>query len=201
MKRGYFVPKKSRAMLRDSVSDKILDHTEYLVVKKGVKNLTVSTILKDLNITNRVFYNRFHNIDEVLNIIYERVVLKMRENINIKPEPGMSYYDYVQKLMISCLEDTYDLKNRFSQYSFEHDSLSKSNYEWWLEEIGKLINYGIENGYIDKSVDVHNLSICVWCFCRGCNADAVTRNISRDEAIECMKAGFSYFIEGVKSKK
>lgn len=191
---------KSRALLRDSVTDRIVEYTENLVVNQGVENLTVSTILKGLNITNRVFYNRFHNIDELLNVIYERVVYKMRENIDVVPTDGLSFFEYVQRIMIKCMEDTYDLKNKFSQYTFEHDSLSKSNYEWWLEKIGKLIEYGIENGYIDKSVDVHNLSICTWCFCRGCNADAVTRNISKEEAVECMKSGFMYFLEGVKAK-
>lgn len=191
---------KSRALLKDSVTDKIIDYTENLVVNQGVEKLTVSTVLKGLNITNRVFYNRFHNIDEVLNIIYERVVLKMRENINVTPEPGMDFYEYVERIMIKCLEDTYDLKNKFSQYTFEHDSLSKNNYKWWLDKIGQLISYGIDNGYINKNVNIHNLSICAWCFCRGCNADAVTRNISKEEAISCMKSGFLYFLEGVKSK-
>ena len=85
---------KSSVVIRDSVSDRIIELTEDLVVKQGVKSISVSMLMKKLGMTNRVFYNRFHNIEEVLNIVYERVVIKMRDNINTGVNPQMSFYEY-----------------------------------------------------------------------------------------------------------
>lgn len=189
---------KSSVVIRDSVSDRIIELTEDLVVKQGVKSISVSMLMKKLGMTNRVFYNRFHNIEEVLNIVYERVVIKMRDNINTGVNPQMSFYEYVEKLIVMCMEDTYDLKNQFSQYMFEHDSPSKNNYEWWIEKIKELINFGIENGYLKEGLNADDLSYFIWCFCRGCNLDAVMRNVSKEDAVRCLKAGFECFLEGAK---
>ena len=189
---------KSSVAIRDSVSDRIIELTEDLVVKQGVKSISVSMLMKKLGMTNRVFYNRFHNIEEVLNIVYERVVIKMRDNINTGVNPQMSFYEYVEKLIVMCMEDTYDLKNQFSQYMFEHDSLSKNNYEWWIEKIKELINFGIENGYLKEGLNADDLSYFIWCFCRVGNLDAVMRNVSKEDAVRCLKAGFECFLEGAK---
>lgn len=191
---------KSSVVIRDSVSDRIIELTEDLVVKQGVKAISVSMLMKKLGMTNRVFYNRFRNIEEVLNIVYKKVVLKMRDNITAGTNPRMNYYEYVEKLIVMCMEDTYDLKNQFSQYMFEHDSLSKDNYEWWIKKIKELINYGIENGYLKENLNADDLSYFIWCFCRGCNLDAVMRNISKEDAVRSLKAGFKCFLEGAKKK-
>ena len=196
--RVYSVRKKNGTLLRDEVSEKIVETTEYLVIQQGVKTLTVRMVLKELGVTNRVFYNRFHNIDEVLNIVYEKVVLKMRENIQFPPTPGVDFFEYVEKVVLQCLLDTYELKKEFSQYTFEHDSLSKNNCDWWIAKIRELLLYGIEQKLLKEDLDVDTLSYFVWCFCRGCNADAVTRNISKEDAARSMKTGFSYFMEGIK---
>ena len=53
-------------MIRDEMSERIIEVAHVIVQNGGVSALTVREILKRLNITNRVFYNRFHNIGEVL---------------------------------------------------------------------------------------------------------------------------------------
>ena len=49
-------------LITDEMSFKIIETTENLVTTNGARNINVRQILKELEITNRVFYNRFHNI-------------------------------------------------------------------------------------------------------------------------------------------
>ena len=191
---------KPSVIIKDSVSDEIIELTEDLVIKQGVKTLNVRMLMNKMGKSTRVFYNRFRNIEEVLNIVYKKVVIKMRDNLrNVASESrDTDYFAYVEKLIVLCMEDTYDLKNQFSQYAFEHDSLSKNNYEWWIKKIKGLVKFGISNGYIRDDLDVDAISYFLWCLCRGCNADAVMRNISKEDAVRSLKAGFACFLEGAK---
>ena len=193
---------KPSVIIKDSVSDEIIELTEDLVIKQGVKALNVRMLMNKMGKSTRVFYNRFRNIEEVLNIVYKKVVIKMRDNLRDIASEGRDtdYFAYVEKLIVLCMEDTYDLKNQFSQYAFEHDSLSKNNYEWWIEKIKGLVRFGISNGYIRDDLDVDAISYFLWCLCRGCNADAVMRNISKEDAVRSLKAGFACFLEGAKKK-
>ena len=193
---------KPSVIIKDSVSDEIIELTEDLVIKQGVTTLNVSMLMTKMGKSTRVFYNRFRNIEEVLNIVYKKVVMKMRDNLRDVASEGRDtdYFAYVEKLIVLCMEDTYDLKNQFSQYAFEHDSLSKNNYEWWIEKIKGLVMFGISNGYIRDDLDVDAISYFLWCLCRGCNADAVMRNISKEDAVRSLKAGFACFLEGAKKK-
>ena len=193
---------KPSVIIKDSVSDEIIELTEDLVIKQGVKTLNVRMLMNKMGKSTRVFYNRFRNIEEVLNIVYKKVVIKMRDNLRDVASEGRDtdYFAYVEKLIVLCMEDTYDLKNQFSQYAFEHDSLSKNNYEWWIEKIKGLVRFGISNGYIRDDLDVDAISYFLWCLCRGCNADAVMRNISKEDAVRSLKAGFACFLEGAKKK-
>ena len=59
-------------LIVDEMSQKIIDVASYLATTEGAHNVNVRKILNHLGITNRVFYNRFHNIEEVLNIIPEK---------------------------------------------------------------------------------------------------------------------------------
>ena len=47
----------------DGTSDEIVASVRRLACERGYASLTVRDVLKDLHITNRVFYNRFANID------------------------------------------------------------------------------------------------------------------------------------------
>lgn len=192
--------RKSSAVIKDSVSDEIVEMAEKLVSEQGVKTLNVRMLMNEMGKSTRVFYNRFRNIEEVLNIVYEKVVVKMRDNLKnaLKNSEKSDYFTYAENLIVLCMEDTYDLKNRFSQYAFEHDSVSAKNYEWWIEKIKTIINYGISNGYVKEDLDVDASAYFLWCLCRGCNADAVMRRVSKEYAVHSLKTGFACFIEGVK---
>ena len=78
---GVTLPNEKEQLISDEMSEKILEAAENIVMTCGAGTLKVRKILTTLNITNRVFYNRFHNIDEVLAIVYENTTLKIRESI------------------------------------------------------------------------------------------------------------------------
>ncbi len=186
-------------LITDSVSEKIIRVTERLVTEKGADGVSVSEVLRTLGVSNRVFYNRFHNIDEVLKIVYKNLVVRMRKNIQLEISDGEDFFEYARSIIVNSLTDTYDLKKNFSQYTFEHDSISEDNRIWWTSKIKQLFNYGIEKGILKSDLDTDTLSYFLWCLCRGCNADAVSRNLTKEEAAKCLLAGFDYFVEGVKA--
>lgn len=187
-------------LITDDVSEKIISVTERLVTEKGADGVTVSEVLRVLGVSNRVFYNRFHNIDDVLKIVYKNLVIRMRKNIQLEMPTDKDFFEYARSIIVNSLTDTYDLKKNFSQYTFEHDSISEDNRIWWTSKIKQLFNYGIEKGILKKDLDTDTLSYFLWCLCRGCNADAVSRNLTKEEAAKCLLSGFDYFVEGVKAK-
>ena len=187
-------------LIKDAVSDNIIEITEKLVTEKGANSVTASSVIRALGVSNRVFYNRFHNIDEVLKIVYSNLVLRMRKSIQIEISANEDFFEYAKRIIVKSLMDTYDLKRNFSQYTFEHDSISEDNRIWWTTKIKQLFKYGMDRGLLKKNLDTDTLSYCVWCLCRGCNADAVSRNLTKEEAAKCLLSGFNYFIEGVRAK-
>ena len=188
---------KCAGLIVDEMSDRIVETAKSLVTLHGVSNLTVRRILKELNITNRVFYNRFHNIEEVLDIVYKKTTLKIRESITEDFDNSTDFFDHVMDVVVTSLVMSYETKMQFNQYVFENDSLSQSNYEWWTGRIKKLIDYAMEHDYI-KQVDSDVLSYSLWCFCRGYNADAVGRKIPKEEAVANFKYSFNFILEGLK---
>ena len=188
---------KCAGLIVDEMSEKIVETAKNLVTLQGVSNLTVRRILKELNITNRVFYNRFHNIEEVLDVVYKNTTLKIRESITDDLDSSTDFFEHVMDVVVNSLVMSYETKMQFNQYVFENDSLSQSNYEWWTGRIKKLIDYAMEHDYI-KQVDSDVLSYSLWCFCRGYNADAVGRKIPKDEAVANFKYSFNFILEGLK---
>lgn len=184
--------------ISDSISDSIIDIAEKLVKKDGAHNITVRKILDELGTTNRVFYNRFRNVDDVLEILYTKLVLKMQRTVKSDIDPDKDFFGYVMDLGVKALTATYEIKMEFSRYMFEHDSLTNANRIWWTNEIEKIISRGKKLGVL-KNIDDDKLAYSVWCFLRGYNADAVLRKMSVDEAIDNFKFGFGCFLEGVKT--
>ena len=202
LKDGVFKMTEMKApptMIRDEMSERIIDAAQSIVTCAGAGALTVREILKRLNITNRVFYNRFHNIGEVLAIVYRNTVLKVRESIsaNVEGKDKDEFFEYVNEILTSLLTISYDTKKQFNQYVFDIDSINRSNFEWWFGEIKKLIEYAKSQNFI-KDVDTDVMSYSIWCFCRGYNADAVGRNVPREIAIKNFKYSFSVLLDGMK---
>lgn len=184
-------------LICDEMSQRIIETAEHIVTASGADSLTVRKLLQTLGITNRVFYNRFRNIGDVLKIVYKNTVLKIRESVVADFDGETDFFERVTDMVIKSLISSYDKKMQFNSYVFENDSLSQSNYEWWTTEIKKLIVYAKEHEYI-KDVDENVMSYSIWCFCRGFNADAVGRKLPREEAVQQFKYSFGILLDGMK---
>ncbi len=186
-------------LITDEMSEKIINTAEMLVMSNGANNITVRQILKELDITNRVFYNRFRNINDVLAIVYRNTVVKIRESLpeTFEANSWEEFYQKTMEIVVGSLTNSYDHKMKFIHYVFENDSLSKSNFLWWKSEIKKMLDYAMAKGFI-KQVDSDVLAYSIWCFVRGYNADAVSRNLPRDEAVEHFKYSFDFLLEGMR---
>ena len=64
--------------IEDDLTKKIIDVATKIAYDDGVGEVTVKRILDEMGVTNRVFYNRFSNINEVILIIYNDIVDKIR---------------------------------------------------------------------------------------------------------------------------
>ncbi len=179
------------------MSERIIGIVENIVLSSGAENITVRQVLKGLKVTNRVFYNRFHNIDDVLNIVYTRTIIKIRESI-MGFDPEGDFFAQITAIVESTLLVSYDAKRNFSNYVFKNDSISNKNYEWWTNEIKKLLEFGIANGHF-KKLDTDAMSYAIWCFIRGYNADALGRNLPREETAKNFKYCFGVLLDGMKA--
>lgn len=188
---------KDKELICDEVSSEIIRIAERIAREDGVESVNVSRIITELGVTNRVFYNRFQNIDEVLEFIYKKAVLTMRESITSDYDLKTDFYNYVMDITVKVLEQTYDVKKQFSQYMFEFDSKTNKNCDWWTEKIKAIIDVAIATGQI-KEVDSNALGYTLWSFLRGYNVDAIKRGLSKEEAVERFKISFGYLLEGVK---
>lgn len=183
-------------LIYDSISDDIVKVAEKIVLEEGAKNVTVRRILSEMDVTNRVFYNRFHNIDEVLEIIYKKAVSKMQESLKSEYNIETDFYNYVLDVSVKVLLNTYDVKNQFSQYMFELDSYTDTNRIWWTNKIKKMIDIGRATNQI-KDIDSDMLSYTMWCFLRGYNADAVNRKLSKEDAVNSFKLVLGCLLDGL----
>ena len=186
-------------LIRDEMSDMIIDAAASIVKSMGAEALTVRAILKRLNITNRVFYNRFRNIGEVLAIVYKSTALKVRESVfsQVEGKSREEFFEYINEILVNVLLISYDTQKGLTQYLFDSDSIAESNYEWWEREITHIVEYGKLHNYI-KDVDSDKLSYAIWCFCRGYKADALRRGIPKERAAEDFKYSFSFLLDGIK---
>lgn len=185
-------------LISDEMSEEIIQAAEKLAIKDGAEKVTVRSVLNALGITNRVFYNRFHNIDDVLNIVYERMILKIRESISEDFDPEGDFYSQVINIVTNTLVMSYDIKMNFNNYVFRNDSVSHRNFEWWKSEITKLIEIGKNVGWLGD-IDTEIMSYGIWCFIRGYNADALGRGIPKDEAVSNFRYCFGVLLDGMRA--
>lgn len=195
---GVAVNEKNQELIDDEMSRQIIATAEEIATSAGAEQVTVRKILQTMGITNRVFYNRFHNIDEVLNVIYEKMVVKIRAGILDGFDPEKDLFQQVIEIVASTLRLSYETKMHFNHYVFANDSVSQKNYEWWRAEIVKLIEFGKDKGYI-KDIDTEIMSYSIWCFIRGYNADALGRGIPLEKAISDFKYSFGILLDGMRA--
>ena len=191
---GMSVPKQER--IHDEISEQIVAIVARIAEQEGAHKVTVRKIITELGVTNRVFYNRFANCDEVLRIVYRNAVVHMRENIKPNFHDRESFVQFCIDTAVDMLMQTYDVKMQFRCYVFEHDSLTEENRRWWYEKIKKYYQYALEQGFA-KKVDADALCYAIWCFCRGYYADAVSRQLKKEEAVHYFTFGFNCLLNGV----
>lgn len=185
---------KETGLIVDGMSEKIVSAAEKIAMSSG--EVTVRQILRELDITNRVFYNRFHNVEEVLEIVYKNTAVRVREHMEAEYDGKQDFFEYVVDMVANTLIASYDIKMKFNQHVFEYDSVTQSNYEWYMEKIKELFSYAKAQGII-KDIDADAMSYAIWCFCRGYNADAVMR-MPKEEAVQQFKYSFHILLEGLK---
>ena len=186
-------------LIADEMSDRIIAVAERMAMSNGAHTVNVRKILVELGITNRVFYNRFRNIEEVLDIVYQRVSEQIRANVTWESDTPEEFFDRVTDMVADTLIRSYDLKKQFNHYMFENDSRSQSNYEWWMSAIKQMFAYAKGKGYVREDADVDVLSYSLWCFWRGYNADAVGRGIPKSEAVKKCKYSFGIILDGLRA--
>lgn len=191
------MPTKENELIKDNVSLSIVETARKLLNSKE-KSLTVRDILQEMKITNRVFYNRFHNIAEVLNILYQENAEKIRKSLNAVIDKKDDFIESVKNIASQAVILAYDRARNFSKMVFEADSESEHNMKWWLSEIKKLVHQGKDQGVLQKKLDEDTISYTIWCFIRGFNADALARKLSLEEALRCFQVGFGTFLEGMR---
>ena len=185
-------------LIQDEMSEKIIQAAQQIAFHCGADQVTVRKVLQRLDISNRVFYNRFQNIEEVLKIVYERTVLEIRKSIIGKFDPDGDFFSQVEDIVANTLITSYEYKMKFNQYVFESDSVQGDNFIWWKAEISKLIDFGISKGYL-RSIDTESMSYAIWCFIRGYNSDAVGRKLPLETAVKNFKYSFGMLLNGMKA--
>lgn len=185
--------------IQDEISREIIESARRIAARKNPAQMTVRDVMKDLQITNRVFYNRFHNLDEVLQILYQESIARVRESLSIPWRGDVEFWEHVQTVATRTLILSYESRQDLSQFIFAADSFADANLAWWEQEIRRLIETGKQHGQVRSDLDEKAISYSIWCFIRGFNADAIARDLPRDEAMAVFRKGFGCFIDGMRA--
>ena len=186
-------------LIHDEMSGKIVEEAARLALSEGAGEVTVRRIIRALGVTNRVFYNRFRNVEEVLGIVYQNMVLEMRQGIVGHFDPEGDFFAQITDIAAGTLSLSYKLKLGMNQYIFMQDSLSAENYLWWRERILEYIELGKKRGVAKPEIDSETMSYAIWCFIRGFNTDALARGISEEKALRDFRYSFGVLLDGMKA--
>lgn len=186
-------------LIVDEMSEKIIAVAERMAMTNGAHTVNVRKILLELGITNRVFYNRFRNVEDVLGVVYQKVSEQIRTSAAWESSSEEEFFERVTEMVANTLIRSYDLKKQFNHYMFENDSRSQNNYKWWMSTIKQMLTYAKEKKYIRSDADVDVLSYSLWCFWRGYNADAVGRGVPKEEAVRGCKYSFGIILDGLRA--
>lgn len=187
-------------LIRDEMSGKIVDEAVGIALREGAGEVTVRKIIRALGVTNRVFYNRFHNVEEVLGIVYQDMAVKMRRSIMERFDPEGDFFGQITDIAVGTLKLSYQLKLGMNQYVFIQDSVSSENFLWWQEHIREYIDLGKEKGLLQPDLDCGVMSYAIWCFIRGYNTDALAREIPEEEAVRGFRYSFGVLLDGMRAE-
>lgn len=194
------MPYSSGVKIQDEISNKIIDTVTKMVYDGGARNINVQMVLKKLKITNRVFYNRFQNIDEVLLSVSQNLVHKMRQCMLRPYNEKENYHKYLVSLATEVLVKTYEIKKDFSDYMFNNDIINESNKIWWIDHMLSPLDYGVKNGFL-KPMNTREMAYAIWCFCRGFNVDAIKSRLELKKALKTFTMAFTFLIDGMTLNK
>ncbi len=188
-------------LIRDEMSGKIVRTAAELALGEGAGEVTVRRIIRALGVTNRVFYNRFRNVEEVLGLVYRRLAVEMRQSVLDRFDPEGDFFGQISDIAVGTLRLSYRLKLGMNQYVFLRDSVSEENFLWWRDRIREFIDLGKERGLARADLDSGRMSYAVWCFIRGYNTDALARGIPEKEAVEGFRCSFGVLLDGMKARR
>lgn len=186
-------------LIHDETSAKIVDTAARIALSEGAGEVTVRRIIRALGVTNRVFYNRFHNVDEVLGLVYQEMAVRMRQSVQTRFDPEGDFFGQITEIAAQTLRLSYRLKLGMNQYVFMQDSISQENFLWWKARIREFIDLGKESGRIRQSLDCDAMSYAIWCFIRGYNTDALARALPEEEAVAGFRASFGVLLDGMRA--
>ena len=187
-------------LIHDEMSEKIVAAAAELALREGAGEVTVRKIIRALGVTNRVFYNRFRNAEEVLGLVYQNMTVQMRRSVLEHFDPEGDFFGQITDIAAGTLTLSYRLKLGMNQYVFLQDSVSAENFLWWRERIREFIDLGREKGLVRPDLDGDKISYAVWCFIRGYNTDALAQGLPEEAAVDGFRYSFGVLLEGMKAK-
>ena len=187
-------------LIHDEMSGRIVEATARLALSEGAGEVTVRKIIRALGVTNRVFYNRFHNAEEVLSLVYQDMAVQLRQGVSDRFDPEGDFFGQITDIAAGTLQLSYRLKLGMNQYVFIQDSVSEENFLWWRERIRQFMDLGKEKGLIRPDLDRDCMSYAIWCFIRGYNTDALARQIPEDEAVRGFRYFFGVLLDGMRAR-
>lgn len=191
---------KDLPLIHDKMREKLVKTAAEIALNEGAEEVTVRKIIRELGVTNRVFYNRFHNTEEVLSLVYQDMAVQMRRSISERFDPEGDFFGQITDIAAGTLKLSYRLKLGMNQYVFIQDSVSAENFFWWRERIRGFIDLGKKNRMIRPDLDCDKISYAIWCFIRGYNTDALARGIPEKEAVDGFLYSFGIFLDGMKAR-
>ncbi len=192
--------KEDLQLIHDEMSEKIVKAAAALALNEGAGEVTVRKIIRALGVTNRVFYNRFHNTEEVLSLVYQDMAVQMRQSISEHFDPEGDFFRQITDIAAGTLKLSYRLKLGMNQYVFIQDSISAENFLWWRERIQEFIDFGKENRVVRPDLDCDKISYAIWCFIRGYNTDALARGVPEEEAVDGFLYSFGILLDGMRAR-
>lgn len=184
--------------IEDDTTKAIVKTAGIIAQREGLDQLSVKRILSEMKVSNRVFYNRFRNIEDLIEVMYHEFVGTLRGQINPQQLADTEhYYDKLLELAVGVVQKMYRNHIHFRLRLLSYETSKESNRNWWLEQIQKILEDGVSRGLL-KPMNEQAVSYGVWCFCLGFHKDALGKNVSEEEAISAFRESFSYFIEGMK---
>lgn len=183
--------------LEDETTKQIIAAATGIAQREGIEQLSVKGILAEMGVSNRVFYNRFRNIDDIIQILYNELVQEIRASLKSVREEGRDYYSYLLELAVAVVRKIYQNNLHFRKHLLSYHASNDSNRNWWLTQIQTILQDGINRGLLRK-MNITAVSYGVYCFCLGFHKEAVGEALEGEQAIGAFSQSFALLIEGMK---